>query len=201
MWPFSNGWEDIECWERIGRCQEENCGCRKYPAPTGCTRSDGPAYTQIQWGCPQFEDWGSQHLDPGRGSSPSCTPGTRGHQPDFSILPILSGLNQSQSRGWMAKLKMVIQCKHSSFPDELSKMQYAFSCLWAVALEQTLPDVWKDRKIELGDQPAFIRLLEAVFGDPDRVATAEQTISKIKQMNQKFSQYYPEFRVISPNVD
>ena len=38
---------------------------------------------------------------------------------------------------------------------------------------QILPQVQEDVTIGLEDLPAFLQLLEAAFGDPDRVATAE----------------------------
>jgi len=55
--------------------------------------------------------------------------------------------------------------------------------------------------IGLEDLPAFIQLLEAAFGDPDRVATAERKMREIKQKNCKFSQYYAEFQVIAADLD
>ena len=64
-----------------------------------------------------------------------------------------------------------------------------------------MPHVREDGEIWLADLPAFIQLLEAAFGDPDRVATAEQTIREIKQNNREFSQYYAEFQVIAAELD
>jgi hypothetical protein len=68
-------------------------------------------------------------------------------------------------------------------------MRYAFNPLRGIALGQILPHVEEDGTIGLGDLPAFIPLLEAAFGDPDRVATAERKMREIKQKNRKFSQY------------
>jgi len=55
--------------------------------------------------------------------------------------------------------------------------------------------------IVLEDLPAFIQLLEAAFGDPDQVATAQRKMQEIKQKNRKFSQYYAEFQVIAADWD
>jgi len=55
--------------------------------------------------------------------------------------------------------------------------------------------------IGLGDVPVFIQHLEAAFGVPDRVSTAEWTIWKITQLNHKFSQCYAEFQVITADLD
>jgi len=55
--------------------------------------------------------------------------------------------------------------------------------------------------IGLKDQPAFIQLREAAFGDPDRVATTDRKMRDIKQMNCEFSQYYTEFQVIAADLD
>ena len=98
------------------------------------------------------EDWGQKFPD----------------SPDFS------GSDRTQLRGWIAQLRMVIQHKPASFPDEQAKMRYAFNHLRAVALGQILPHVREDGTIGLEDLPAFIQLLEAAFGDPEWVATAER---------------------------
>ena len=74
-------------------------------------------------------------------------------------------------RGWIAQLRMVIRHIPSRFPDEQAKMRYAFNHLSGIALKQILPHVRDNGEIVLEDLPAFIQLLEAAFGDPDRVAT------------------------------
>ena len=64
-----------------------------------------------------------------------------------------------------------------------------------------MPNVREDEEIWLEDLPALVQPLEAAFGDPDRVATAEQKMREIKQKNRKFSQYYAEFQVITADLD
>jgi hypothetical protein len=49
--------------------------------------------------------------------------------------------------------------------------------------------------------PAFIQLLGAAVGDPDRVATAERNLREIKQKNHTFSRYSSEFQVIADDLD
>jgi hypothetical protein len=97
----------------------------------------------------------------------------------FPDSPDFSGLDRTQLRGWIAQLPMVIRQKPASFPDEQSKMRYAFNRLRGIALGQILPHVREDGTIGLEDLPAFIQLLEAAFGDPDRVATAERKMREI----------------------
>jgi hypothetical protein len=80
-------------------------------------------------------------------------------------------------------------------------MRYAFNHLSGLALRQILPHIRQNGVIDLGDLTAFIQLLEAAFGDPDRVATAEQNMREIKQMNRELSQYYAEFQVIAADLD
>jgi hypothetical protein len=62
-------------------------------------------------------------------------------------------------------------------------MRHAFSRMSGVALQQILPHVRENRDIGLEGLTAFIQLLEAAFGDPDRVATAERNMWEIKQKN------------------
>jgi len=119
----------------------------------------------------------------------------------FPDSPDFSGTDRTQLRGWIAQLRMDIRHKPASFPDEQSKMRYAFNRLRGVALGQILPHVREDGKIGLEDLPALIQLLEAAFGDPDRIATAERKMWEIKQKNCEFSQYYAEFQVIATDLD
>jgi hypothetical protein len=119
----------------------------------------------------------------------------------FPGSPDFSGSDRTQLRGWIAQLQMVIRHKPASFPDKQSKMRYAFNRLRGVALGQILPHVREDGTIGLGDLPAFKQLLEAAFGDPDRVATAKRKMREIKQKNREFSQYYAESQVIAADLD
>jgi len=119
----------------------------------------------------------------------------------FPDSPDISGSDRTQLRGWIAQLRMVIRHKSASFPNEQSKMRYAFNRLRGIALGQILPHVREDGTIALEDLPAIIQLLEAAFGDPDRVATAERKMREMKQKNREFSQYYAEFQVIAADLD
>jgi len=119
----------------------------------------------------------------------------------FPDSPDFSGSDRTQLRGWIAQLRMVIRHKPASFPDEQSKMRYAFNRLRGVALGQILPHVQENGTIGLEDLPALIQLLEAAFVDPDQVATAERKLREIKQKNGEFSQYYAEFQVIAADLD
>ena len=96
---------------------------------------------------------------------------------------------------------MVKRDKAGSYPDEHWMMQYAFNHLRGVALDQILPHVQEDGMIPLEDLAAFIQLLDAVCGDPDRVATVERTRWEIKHKNLEFSQYYGEFEEIAADQD
>jgi hypothetical protein len=96
---------------------------------------------------------------------------------------------------------MIIRHKLNSFLDKQSKMRYAFNQLSGLALRKILPHVRENGKIDLGDPTAFIQLLEAAFGDPDRVATAERNMREIKQKIREFSQYFAEFQVIASDLD
>ena len=112
-----------------------------------------------------------------------------------------SKLDRIQLRGWIAQLRMVIQHKPATFPNEQSKMRYKFNHLRGLALSQIMPYIQESREIGLEDVSAFIQLLEAAFVDPNWVATAGWEMWEIKQQNTEFSQYYAEFQVIATNLD
>jgi hypothetical protein len=119
----------------------------------------------------------------------------------FPDPPDFSGSDRSLLRGWTAQIRMVIRHKPSSFPNEQSKMKYAFNWLRGLSLRHILPHVQEDEDIWLADLSSLIQLLEAAFGDADRVAKAEWTMRDIKQKNREFSQYYAEFQVITADLD
>jgi hypothetical protein len=119
----------------------------------------------------------------------------------FPDSPTFSGLDRTQLGGWIAQLRMIIRHKPNSFPDAQSKMRFSFNRLSGLALRHILPHVRENGEIDLGDLTAFIQLLGAAFGDPDRVATAEPNMREIKQMNRECSQYYAEFQVIAADLD
>jgi len=77
-----------------------------------------------------------------------------------------SGLYQTQFRGWIVQLQMIIRHQPASFPDEQSNMWYTFNRLWGIALGQILRHVREDRTVGLEDLPAFIQCLEAGLGTP-----------------------------------
>jgi len=80
-------------------------------------------------------------------------------------------------------------------------MQYPFRHLRGEAFGKILPHVREDGTIGLEELPPFIQLLEAAFGDLDRVATAERKMTEIKQNNRMFSEYSAEFQVVAVNLD
>ena len=131
--------------------------------------------------------------------TPPQQPEDRGQK--FPNSPDISTSYRARLRGCIAHLRIVKQCKPARSPDEQSKMRYAFNRLRGVALGQILPHVQQDGEIGLEDLPAFQQLLEAAFGDPDRVATTERTMQEIKQKTREFSLYYAEFQVITVDLD
>jgi hypothetical protein len=119
----------------------------------------------------------------------------------FPDSPDFSGSDRTQLTGWNAQLRMVIRHKPSTFPNEQSKMRYALNRLSGLALKEILPHIRENGEVGLEGLPAFLQLLEAAFGHPDRVATAERNMLEIIQKNQEFSQYYAEFQVIGADLE
>jgi hypothetical protein len=119
----------------------------------------------------------------------------------FPDSPDFSESDRTQLRGWIAQLRMFIRHTPSRFPDEQAKMRYAFNRLSGLDLKQILPHVREDGEVGLEDLPAVIQLLEAAFGDPDRVATTERNMKETKQKNREFSLYYAEFQDIAAGLD
>jgi hypothetical protein len=82
---------------------------------------------------------------------------------------------------------VALLCPHlidhpGEFPNDQSKLRYAFSRLEGAALEQLI-HLMKDDHMNLENFEAFVTLLEEVYGDPDHVNTAEWALAKFRQGN------------------
>ena len=86
--------------------------------------------------------------------NPPQQPEDRGEK--FPDSPDFSGSDQGQLRGWIAQLRMVIQHKPASIPNEQLMMRYAFNRSRREALDQMLPQIREDGDIRLEDLPALI---------------------------------------------
>jgi hypothetical protein len=93
-----------------------------------------------------------------------------------------TGEDCSQLRSFMALLRLhLIDCP-GEFPNEQSKLRYAFSRLEGAALEQLI-HLMKDDHVNLGNFEAFVTSLEEAYRDPDCVNTAEWVLTKLHQGN------------------
>jgi hypothetical protein len=86
------------------------------------------------------------------------------------------------------------------FPNEQSKLQYAFSRLEGAGLEQMIHLI-KDDYVNLENFEAFVTSLDEAYGDPDHMNTAEQILAKLCQGNQDFVIYYVEFQCLITDLD
>jgi hypothetical protein len=105
---------------------------------------------------------------------------------------MFTGEDHGKLRSFVALLRLhLIDCR-GEFPNEQSKLQYAFSRLEGATLEQLI-HLMKDDRINLGNFEAFVTSLEEAYGDPDCMNTAEWVLAKLRQGNQDFVTYYAEF--------
>jgi len=92
--------------------------------------------------------------------------------------------------GWESGINL------GSFPNQQSKMWYAFYVLWGTAIDQIFQYLQEDGTMGQGDPPAIIQLLEVTFWKPNWVATEQQTIHEIIQIIPYFSQSDVGFQLI-----
>jgi hypothetical protein len=104
-----------------------------------------------------------------------------------------TGEGRSKLRSFVALLRLRLIDRPGEFPNEQSKLRYAFSRLEGAALEQLIHLV-KDDHMNLGNYEAFVTSLEEAYRDPDRVNTAERALAKLRQGNRDFVTYYAEFQ-------
>jgi hypothetical protein len=104
-----------------------------------------------------------------------------------------TGEDRHRLRSFIALLRLrLIDCPRE-FPDEQSKLRYAFSRLEGATLKQLIHLVENDH-IDLDNFDAFITSLEGAYGDPDRANTVERALAKLRQGNCDFVSYYAEFQ-------
>lgn len=73
---------------------------------------------------------------------------------------------------WIAQMRIKFRINDYLFPDETSRLGYAFSRLESLAVQQMLPFFTSEsQKVE--NVKSLFRTLENAFGDPDRKATAQ----------------------------
>jgi hypothetical protein len=90
-----------------------------------------------------------------------------------------TGEDRHKLRSFIALLRLRLIDRPGEFPDEQSKLHYAFSRLEGAALEQLIHLVDNDH-VDLDKFDAFVTSLEEAYGDPDRANTAERALSKLR---------------------
>jgi len=118
----------------------------------------------------------------------------RGGSPTkYADAPMFSGLARPELRPFVTKLRLKLHFNDDRYPTEQDKLAYAVQRLEDLALAQIIPFV-EDHRINLDNVAALITILENAFGDPDRAATAERQLNKLRQTNRELSLYYAEFQ-------
>jgi hypothetical protein len=113
--------------------------------------------------------------------------------------PKYSG-DRAALRPFLAHLHLKLTGDHDLFPDEPKRLAYSVGRLEGKAFDHILPFI-TSTGISLDNVQALSNLLEAAFGDPDRVGTAERKLDTLKQNNRDFATYYSEFARIIADLD
>jgi hypothetical protein len=108
-------------------------------------------------------------------SSPACLKGQTDPEK-------FTGEDRGKLRSFVALLRLCLIDCPGEFPNEQSKLRYAFSRLEGAALEHLIHLV-KDDRVNLGNFEAFVTSLEEAYGDPDCVNTTERALAKLHQGN------------------
>jgi hypothetical protein len=104
-----------------------------------------------------------------------------------------TGEDRHKLRSFIALLRLRVIDRPGEFPDEQSKLRYAFSRLEGAALEQLIHLV-DNNHVDLDNFDTFVTSLEEAYSDPDHANTAERALSKLRQGNRDFVSYYAEFQ-------
>ena len=89
-------------------------------------------------------------------------------------------------------LLMKLQGDDARLPTEQHKLRYTVGLLQGNAFAQIQP-YNLETTIDFTNVTALLNVLEAAFGDPDRIGTVERKLESLKQTNRDFSTYNAEF--------
>lgn len=104
---------------------------------------------------------------------------------------------RSQVKNFLSHIRLVIHAQPSRFPDDRAKVVYTGSFLRGTAYSWFQPIVDReDGHPLLDDFPKFSKNLEAIFGDPDEVATSDRQLRSLFHTSSAAT-YSSEFRRLS----
>jgi hypothetical protein len=101
-------------------------------------------------------------------AAPQAPPQCEDRGQKFPNSPDISRSDQTQLEGWIVQLQMIIQHKPTSFPNEQSKMQYAFDSLSRIPLRKNLPHVQENGEIGWKVYQLFYNSWKQHLGTPTK---------------------------------
>ena len=96
-------------------------------------------------------------------------------------------------KGFIYKLKAKLRSNMDWYLTEEDEVLYAVGRLKGTAEQRILPLVESDHESTIRTMDKFYEALEVAFGDPDKKATAQRYIQKLKQANRPFHQHLADF--------
>ena len=94
---------------------------------------------------------------------------------------------------WKMQVALKLRGNSDWYPTEDAKLVYVLSLLRGSAQDQMRAYVDEHGNISIPDYPAFLSILEAAFGNPDRKGTAQNKLRELRQKGRDFSSFYAEF--------
>jgi hypothetical protein len=91
-------------------------------------------------------------------------------------------INCSQPRSFLGLLRIKFVANHDCLPDEQSQIIYALSLLDKTVVLMVAP-LMDTGVLPCNQIDKFIALFEALYGNPDRQATAKQELDGLRQIN------------------
>jgi hypothetical protein len=115
------------------------------------------------------------------------------HPPEYSR-------DRKELLNFISKVCSKLAGENGHFSDKQYKLRYIYGYLKGNAQNQIQPYVQTDT-ISLEDIEAWIKILEATFGDADEVRIASGELDCVMQGNHEFSIYYAEFQCLMAILD
>jgi hypothetical protein len=115
------------------------------------------------------------------------------HPPEYSG-------DRKELPNFISKVHSKLAGENGRVSDDQHKLRYVYGYLKGNAQNQIQPYVQTD-KISLDNVEALINILEAAFGDPDKVGMASGELDRLMQGNREFSIYYAKFQRLMAILD
>jgi hypothetical protein len=142
-----------------------------------------------------------QHLQASREGTPASTVSVKTKSTKLPDPPILTDGKEPTYDDWVAKMQSKLEANEDHFPTDALKIGYVQSRVAGTAALHINPRLRPAATNKFQTAGEIFKVLEKVYGDPDRKYTARQAYRKLYQNKDSFSTFWAEFQRLTVELD